>query len=578
MESLPTKASILLVSVAVASGILLSHVNRDIFPWLPLSFGASALVLLIAGSGWRLPRTWWIGLAVTVGVWYRAWVFVWPASMVGLDPDKVAVAVNRIVDSGQVSSIAKLSFYSKSPLAHLYAAETSLITGLPAQQSLIVYAITLGLVLPLVAAALARRFSDSSSVATVAMGIAATLVAVATNGVMFAYWPLPQSISVLYWACFLLTIVLYYHLASGARRWLFVPSLVGLLFSHKLGLFLALATLVAAVLVRLLNRVQVGGWGHATDYYKRERGWRVALLVGLALAIQWVFLTEWIKAVVLSALLPLLSPSLVAAASQPAFANAVPVTSGIMDALAKNVNWLVLLPAGNLAAAVLWKWDDSIEATILLGATAICSTLVGLSLVSAGGAATNRSLFFAEIVLSVPIAVVAGRRLARSSRMTTAGSISARSVVVLLLSALIVAQVGGAGAAPDYPGEPRFYLTAGEVEAKEFASARIMSTTYADPFYASEIVSFERSNLPYRTGSGLSPPGFDTSSRLFLNGTATDWSDANSSVDSYFAYRRSIAVLRSGFGLYKLQESLEPELGLKANRVYSNGEVVIFGR
>jgi len=566
------------LSLSFAVSVFAAHATGQLFPWLPAFVAVSLTLILAAGLIDRLSTSVWICLTVLVGTAYRLFVYLWPpgSTMIGADPDKVAVAVHRVMSSGSTSSISDLAFYSKAPLAHVYAAETGLLTGLSAPDALVVYPLAIGVLAPVGAAVLASRLAETIDLnSPLAAGIAATFAAAGANLLHYSFWPIPQSLAVLLWIGLLITLVRYYRPGSTVNRALFCLFSVGLLFTHKLAVQIAVATVVFSMLIQVSGVFRPPS--RSTTDGKRWTLSRFTFAVGpllivvSILVVQWVFLTEWVRAVVISALIPLFSPVLGSPLQPLAYTAAVPAAPGLRGLLMHNLNWLLLVPVAGLSAIALW-WIDrrqSFESAVLIGAAGALMLLIFLSVVSSRGSIRQRGLFYGEVVLIVLVATAAAGAI--DNRIGQSRKYAVGAGVGIVLSVLLVSQVAVVGAITDHPAGPRFYLTGGEIDGKEFANDHISQAVSTDYYYAREVVEFSRPAADYKTGAEVG--GYQAITGPLFNASVDELAN-----QPYLALRTDARVHFISGGLYRI--TWNPELGLdahpSANRLYAKGDVVIY--
>lgn len=554
-----TKVTLIATALATAVAALGVHFSGQLFPWVPGLVGGVVLLWVVLGN--RGPFITWVIVVSVFGTGVRAFMYLWTPSMIGLDPDRVSVAVNRIINQGIIDAIRELGFYSQAPFSHLLAANYGILAGIDGQSAVAIYTLLLGGCIPILAAAIAKRATSR-----LAGGIAATLTSVAPVTIYFGIGPIPQSLAAVFLPLFLLSLVLYRsHIESRRNTAAGVVvgiSLLGLLFTHKFGLLVAFAILVCATIIFVINDFR------GTEGTKRERFLpfysQTTVVVGILVIIQFAFLTTWVNAVVLTAIVPLFSPSVVAAQPSPSFLAAVGPT--LVQTVVDNLDRLVILPLSAVVCIGIWWRSTNPDIGLLLGSAAVTVLFVVFSIISPGGASTIRVLLFGEPVLLILIAIGVSWGFDRSSPSLSPSYVISMVVVVIVVMAI----VGSPTTVPDHPNNYRKYLTEDEISAKNTITQVADEPVGMDGFYTHELTPSQanRPSAPYVTGNATGSPGTIPALGL-LNGRFT-----NGSV----AIRTGVDRVRGPGGTWYLQYDPEKQLSASVhyNRAYDNGAVVYF--
>ncbi len=390
-----------------------------------------------------------------------------------MDPDKVAVGVERIILSGSTDSIGRLAFYQVAANFHVLAATTGILLNVGGRDALVISPILLTIVPPVAAIAIARRFQYDGLIAGIITASASTLAA-------WSVQPIPQGLAVPLVAIYLLSAIIYFQLEkcerySGAipKIALLLSLLIALMFTHKLSLGFIAPIFATATLLSRGNRL-LGSF--------------TIIIVCLA-TLQWFFATNFGWGLFNVILLP----SIAGASFSTGAVNlsaASPVLGGLWGSILTNLHWLSL----GAAAGVGWMvfgyrqyraHNPSIQLLISVGM--MSAILVAISVFGPGVAYTR------IILLSVvPFAIFTEFGVERLPHMGT----------ILVVGLLILVQVTAPIASPDHPGQFRQYLTEEEQHAKGTIDG-VTSSVSTDLYYARELHEIS-ANRTYQTGEGHS--------------------------------------------------------------------------
>lgn len=152
--------------------------------------------------------------------------------------------------------------------------------------------------------------------------------------------------------------------------------------------------------------------------------------------------------------------------------------------------------------------------------------------------------------------------------------VSPQTLVILIAVPLLITQVAGAPIAPDYPDEPRVYLTQGEIEGKQFAVAVSEQEVAMDYFYAREQTDVASEEASISGGREVNILGVIALNEPLLNATLLN--------EGYGAIllRSDPGVIRFSQGGFRLTwDPIEAADGSEGyNRFYDNGDAVGFSR
>ncbi|MFC7131172.1 hypothetical protein [Haloferax chudinovii] len=504
-----------------------------------------------------------IALVISVAVGYRVYQFTYPASLIGMDPDKVAVAVQRLIDYGFQSAISELPFYAEMAGFHVYAAMFGMVSGLDGHDAIVIMPVMIGVTLPLFIALIARSIATSERGLATVLG--AGLASVGTISIHYATAPIPQTLATGAFVVFVYSTMRFQATERKEYFPILMLSLFLLAYSHKLGVLVAILGLII-------------GWviSHIQNQIDRTVSWQPLsstplLLATIALSFQWVFVSNFGVYVMLEPVRALLHSPDPAFLDQVVPTAAVDPTPGIGWGLATRVNQLVLLGCAAIAGFVYLFAKSTINRSQLLGFVAGSSLLVPIGVASSSTPGLIRIMLIGEPVLLALIAVaIAGlfRHNLPSRTVTNAG-------IAAILVLIVTSQVAVPAATPDHPLSSRHYLTEGEVVAKQFAYDNTETTTpiHVDYYYAREIVDFDRDGLTYTTGGNAAfPDGFSPVSNPIVMGGYPE------KQYNYTLIRPGHKTYRTGVGIYRILYSLGNEFDATRgqSKVYNNGDGALY--
>ena len=574
MPTRTAKAGIALSFLVLSGGILYTHATGRLFPGLSVGVSLSAVTLLLAFSydyrtSARSSLTQYLVPVVLLSVVYRSYIFLFPASLVGVDPISYAAQIGRVMRTGTAGAIT-FNFYSDVSFSITFPAMFGLMAELSAPDALVIYPLLIGVLTPLVVADLTLR-AASRDLALKAF-IAALVGAVAAVFTRFAYWPIAQTLGMAFWMMFIVTAIKYYEIRSRRVFLLIMLTFIGMTFAHKLPLLIVFTVISALVLVTAT--IRLFEWWGGTSTIKRPQGVIIGMLSGTLMLTQWAYLTRFIRSVLLKAIGVLTTDEISiappAAVSPPT--AAVAPSSGVLSVLSRRSYALVLIPLGGLAFLYLsFRSQERERPTIkvLLIATVMPMLLLGLGILARHPAspmpppAPNRFVSFLEPVLIPLIAVVFVKGIRSNwvssrwlSRLATVGS-------VLLIGVVLVSQIYTAPALPDYSNTPRYYLTAEETEAKSFGYEYTDEPIHTDWF---TIVS----GPPASRLSENTPDQYTSTTASLLNGTVIQQDH------EYVLYRSDVKYYPTTTGPWRLRWSPERVLDANYNRIYTTGESMLY--
>ncbi len=561
------KAAAIIALLSISTGVFGSHIAESLWPWIPVSVGVAVLVVL-SGVLWQPdqespPDGPALVFVIGIAVFYRTYTFVFPASMIGLDPDQYAVWINQLVAAGSIEAM-DVGFYQNAPFFPLLNGLFSIISGLPVRTAMIITPLLTGILIPLSIYAIVVYFTEEQ---VVRVGITASLIgAVATQGVKLSYWPIPQMLATLF-LC-LLVVVTIRSISAPRRGYrfsvLFVAFLLSLSLTHKLPMLVVVLFVGTFAILFLFPKPIARRLG--LDERGEYRLWILFGIASMMLFVQWTYIADFFDSVVikLGALLgsgpPKISPALM---NPTAAVSPYPQVVGI---LLQNLHALALLVIGAVAWLILAYTNRSKRSVqTLLAVTAILFLLFPITIIVPSEFIYTRVTLFIEPFLAAIIAAAFVRQSNRSQQLLSR-ALSVATVGILVF--VIVTQVVAVGAAPDFPGAPRMYLTSEEVTAKEFGYQHL-DDSVAGPYYAHERPFPDQQVAATGALSGRANTYAPLTESLY---NATLISDCHPNV-----LYRQIAVYRFQ-GPWQLTWNPQPALDGHYNRIYANGGAQHYSR
>lgn len=554
-----TKVAGIVASLVVAAGALYSWHTGRLFPGVPVSIGIAAIVV----SAHFLTADVRLGTgllyAIGVGAAARAIIAGFPASMIGMDPDQYAVEIAALLQSGQLDSIG-FEFYSNAPFFILSASTYSLVTDAGARWALVVYAIVGAIGFPLFAVVLLRRLGAERR----AVVIGALLAAISLVGVRYtASIPIAQTLSVLYFLGFVTSFIISLSERGWAIRVPLFLTLAALVWTHKLGVLAAVLTIgaypVAALAKTLVEKgkIRAGILNRVSVRPEGAEFRRVAILGCVAISlllVQWAFVSTYATDAFGRLLLAIGADPVQPTPPTP---GAIRVSDTLSDFAYRRLHSLTLVPVTGAAAIFLaWTRVDR-PAVFILGTLGAMVGLIAIGVGAVGALNPVRAFLQAELLfLVIAVAAMSDVR----ERFDGPGTTAALGVLVTVL---VISQVGTAFFVPDSPGHQRAYLSEQEASAKLF-DAHLTGDVGTDHYYAHENPAPERGDMS--NWQSIHP--------VLVNGTVVD------AETSYVAIRdvQVIRLFREYHGYWRLTYDPRVQLDGSRNRIFDNGNVTIHAR
>ena len=540
-----------------ATGVAISSAVGQLHPTINIVFTSGILIVILLSWGDdSLQQTYplYVVVLVLFSVGYRLQIFLFPASMIGQDPDTYAIQIAQVMEAGETSAIT-FEFYGQAPLHILEGTITGLITALPAPAASVIYPIAGGTAIPLIAASLAHRLRPDVPEATV---LATGVVSVLGYSVRFSYWPVAQSTGVLF---LLFTVASIFAYASvGDKRWLIsgILAMLGAVYTHKLSAVATTLSVTGAVFLGIVHPAT----RRSEEVKRLATGafWIIALLT----AVQLLFVTGFIRSIVFQLYGPSVpgspgsSPASTLLATDPytftdrIFALSYVILMGLISGLMwLGMCWRTVRNRGPPRDILFLGFVSSLAALVIV--------------LYPAGVNPVRTIFYVEVLLAVLIAVGGCWVVVES---VDSSRPFARYAAIVGILVLVVSAGVSPIAGPDWDTLNRNYLTTEEVEAKEWGYQRVPGAIAADQYYASESPPARIQSRESNSDIGFSK--FKSRTSMYL------YNSFRENRPPVVAYRDCIEIYRSGFGAWKLTYDPESVLEDAYNRVYDSGCVSYF--
>jgi len=498
-------------------------------------------------------------ISIILSASYKMFVFNYPESLIGQDPDSFATYAHLTILTGD-ASIPYLSFYSEAPLYHVLIGIVSLVSRLSLPNSVGIFPLLSGILPPIIAGVITYKISKSTTAANLSVLITAILPITTLR----AYWPIPQTLATL---LFMILLYLLLKDTTGKKRYLVLTILlfISIIYTHKLP---------GLPILMIFTLVLIDEWrtGRAV---RIDAKFTTVLLLGILLLGQWIYATDFIgKPISFLQTLIISDRNFLSetSAGHPPFAG-IP-DPGWLSIFQSHSASLLLLTTAGIAWIILYaNWENHAERKLLV-ATSILAGLTVISGFRAGDVdfiQPLRSFFLAEVFLIVLISISTAI-LIKKYRI--------KKIISVFVSVLLVFQIFSVAASPAFPGTPKYYLDSGETNAKQFGNQYVETTIYTDTYYASETVDFERIDTKDHPAV---LPSWVTSERKYreydphhLDGTLSQQGYL------YILHRANVDVFlvggRAGWARssYTIDWDAKGQLDSEYNRVYTNDDVHLY--
>lgn len=567
------KVVLSVVFLLIGGTIYASHMANQLYPWVGLGMLCSIVVLLL---GWfsengSYSDSLYLGIVVFIAVGSRLYIYLFPASMIGIDPDSYALVIQKLMEQGSIDVIASWSnFYLNAPIFLIQSAVVGIVSDLTAPLAISIYPLLVGVLFPLTAYILTRRLTDERMPA--GARTAASITGIGAISVHFSFWPIAQTLATAIWVVLVLAILRY--LIDWDTRFLLLSLLLltAILFTHQLpsttivvSMFVLLTILLIDNGINIIKMKVSDISGRLTGFSSIRSSITVILLIfGILLYMQFSFTGLFSSLLVKFSLLTDSGSTSALYQAPISYTHAVPVGDSLESILVERGHGFVLLPLSGIAWAAIFYARRSTPARFILSVTATTTMFMAASLIEPGIGNLPRHLFLAEPILAVLVAV--GFVVVVPSILDKERRSRLRTVSKWLLIFIVITQgISVAATLPDSPGSSRVYLTESEVVAKDFANNYPEGNVTTDFFYSSMytpemIRRTAKSNIKRYNQSKL------------FNGKIAFFNSR------YVLIRTQIDIYRGDQGPYRLNWEPEIYLSQKHNKVYSTGHVVLFAK
>lgn len=497
---------------------------------------------------------------IALSVAYRTIIFTSSASIPGIDPQKHLLQAARVAQSGTVDSINLSLFYERAPNYFVYIAEGIMILDTSASQSLLLVSVSSGVMLPLLAYAIANRVTSHKPVAA---GVtAAILVTSACWSLKFSYMPIPQTLALLLFSCWMMLMSRSRALAD--KRIVFTGTLLlaSSAFIHKLFLVLAAGGLIGVIAIFATHNVLPKLKRKSDISLSRSHLLIYCILIGVLAFSQWFFLTQYIEYIVVDVVFVLAEQILRnpwdLVFSPGSFSSYQPTAAvkpdsrlfSISGARAKGTYMFMFV--GMISFLILWAKRRT-ELLITLGVHGFIVGIAVFGLAGPNELELRRLFFVLELVYAVHI----------STALWSVNSATIKRILMISVLLVISLQTISTPVAPDHPNSPRYYLTSGEVDGKNFAYEHTDGTVAADPYLQATVTDVDsRIDEPTKFSTlrqALTEKGLKTQRPEFIL--------HRTNVDTYWFGK---------LGNWKLTWGVESHLDQRYNKTYSSGKTNLY--
>lgn len=533
------KKLLILVFIVISISAIGVHSMESIFPIAPVGFLFLLSYIALTYEFRYRSYTAVILIIVTLATLYRVSVFEYPASLIGTDPDQYALNIHYLMQSGNTEAI-NFNFYSKISAFLILGAQISFITGLKSAESLVTYPLIIGIIYPLVTAAISYRLTGNYQMSV----FASIICSASTTSIWLSYAPIAQSMAAATWAVFFLLLIIYQVAYEKGIVIGLVLILLSSTYTHKLPIFLIFVTIILCVLISItLNE-------RSRSLHLYLGSGLIGILSAFALFLQWTVITDFLIVANNKAFRLFTTESVRLQSSyQPTDIRAKKVHPGTFGMLIRKAHGLLLLPVSGVGwVYVLIKQAYDSNAQVVLSASCTTVLFIFIGVINNSAGAPLRGLIQAEPFLSILTAVIIVSAWNSSDKKW-------KYIAKILVITILVSQTGVTHIAPDHPSHARLYLASDEVEAKQFGHSFTQSNIHTDRFLAIE-------ETPHEIARGIENRKYQSLGLLRGNVTQQGY--------EYILYRANVDIYALG-GVWKLRYDVETNLNSEYNRIYSNG-------
>ncbi|WP_424016485.1 hypothetical protein ACOZ4N_11315 [Halorientalis pallida] len=553
------KLSIVLSCLAFTGGIIHTHTTGTLYPGLTGGLAVAGIVLLVTVL--RTDANYDISLTflITLGLLSRVYAFLFVSGLVRYDPGREAVKSQVVIATGGINELAG-TFYTQAAGYNLIGAEAAIVSGLPVQDAYVIFPIAVALTLPVFAAVMADRISESKDGGF----ISASIVTLGGVAIQFSVAPIPMTIGSLFLASAILVLIsneVNYDLRTII---LLVAFTVAAGITHKVPILLLTAIAGAFIVYSSAARF-------LDDSVSIRAGVFLFGFSVISLVLQWLYYTDYVT----RALLLIFQTSSGVPGGGEAAGGILAASSGQgapfrIPRLQRAVYLMYyFLPVTVGAIAGLWLFrsfrKDNIRFLQVVALITVGFSVPGIVI---GSAPRFRRVYIYGTVFAatlIGVGVVSFRR----SNFPGAKVASVAVVGLILISGPLSPIV-----APDGPKKADRYLTEQEISGQLFVNEHISRTVYMDVFYQEKRANFSRAAAgPDYEQTGIPVWGYHRFGYLhdsLLNGSLAEMNY------TYVALRTDVQIYRLLGGQYVLYWDPEGAMNRSYNRIYSNGEVAVY--
>ncbi len=521
---------------------------ESLFPSIPLGFLLSILTILMLWGTKQRASISGVYLLMLLAVFYRSFIFSWPASLIGLDPDKFASHIYEVSQTGGTEALS-VYFYSDASAFIVSGSIYNVISGIGAPGAMVIFPFMIGALFPTGVAVISRYMNLDSQTIMYAVAIAS----VGLISIWLAYWPIAQTLGAVLLVVWFISISGYEN--SGEKKYIVIMCIVlaALMFTHKMPLsVIVLSTGVFLLASSIYNTVD------NKKLWVDQRWLIIGSLTIITLMLQWGFLTNYIYPVGMKISELIFSTTPVSDFQGVSTRNpsrAIAAYSGIFGIFARRIHAFVLLPLSGIGWAYLMVSRSSDRVTwIVLAASSVSVLFISFGVVNPSTVTPLRAVFLSEPFLAILIAIL----ITRIKDISQDHWLRAGNILLILV---LVSQLSAVYVTPDHPAHARTYLTTQEIQGKQFGHTYVNSPIYTDAYFASERPPYQIINGAYTNSHYLAFEG------ELLNGKFID------KKFNYISYRTEVDIYRLPGGIWRLSWNPETHLDYSYSRIYSNGGV-----
>ena len=537
-ESLVCQKFLLIICLVIfSSGVIIAENADRLFPSIPAAVfiicSISMAYVLKAEEFDRQKLLCLLGIIILFSITVRIYIYTFPVSMIGYDPDTLAIAIGEIINKGYVED-SLTRFYSNAPIFHIFIAIVSLVTNSTPAEAMTVLPLLVGLIFPLTAFIYSTYILKEASIGLVA----AILSAVLANSVSYSYIPIPQVVSTVLFLLLCMSLIRYL-MGKTEHICLIIIFILALIFTHKLHPLIVSGTILSTIFIERAGIVKnkylsksnssntiilsvvftiifivwaivvfkpspqlvvVGGVFTLVSLKKMKKSNGIIdtsegnyrtnsplgtshylILFGISTTLlftQWTVTTQLINRVIYG-IQPLFVSTATTTSTQTS-QNFQSIDRGLMNIFFHQSDILIVVLLTSFAwLFIFYHFDfEGVPSSVMLAGSSVPLALLPFALYTgapgpSGINATRILLAFSPIAIAL-LAVFLFRYPDKY--------IIPVAIILLLL------QVFSAGFVPD-AYETRSYLSETEVSGKTFNTIYVSSPVYSDEFYASESVS-----------------------------------------------------------------------------------------